>query len=413
MRSVWTSRLLGGILLVTGTTIGAAMLALPVSTGMAGFIPSIVLMLGMWCLMTYTAFLVLEVTLWMSKDANMVTMAESTLGLGGKIFAWCSYLFLLYSLTTAYLAVGGPFVLDAVEAITTVKLPKIFASLPWLLLFTLSVYRGHHYVDRMNRVLMLGMCMSYAILFALVTPQGTVKALQHRDWPLLWMGIPIVATSFGFHIVIPSLATYLGHNRRALTRVIGIGSLIPLLIYMSWEAMTLSVLPLSGPFGIVEGYQAGSNGASLLTNFLESPWIDFTAQIFLFFAIVTSFLGVSMSLWDFLRDGLKLSLDRTANRVWLGVLTFGPPLVFTALNPNLFLYALDYAGTFGVITLLGLLPPLMVYAGRYHKHFSSDAFKVPGGRFTLLAVAALCFFLLLSEILRQLGWLSMSGVPYA
>ena len=38
-------RLLGGILLVAGTAIGAGMLALPVSTGLAGFYPSLFLFL--------------------------------------------------------------------------------------------------------------------------------------------------------------------------------------------------------------------------------------------------------------------------------------------------------------------------------------------------------------------------------
>lgn len=405
MKSLWTSRILGGVLLVSGTSIGAAMLALPVSTGMAGFLPATLLMFLIWSLMTYTAFLVLEVTLWMPKDANMVTMAEYTLGKPGKIFAWGCYLFLLYALTTAYLAVGGPLVLDAVASVTTLTLPRILAPLPWLLLFALSVYQGHHYVDRMNRVLMLGMCITYAVLLALVIPYGEGQNLRHVHWPALWVGIPIVATSFGFHIIIPSLASYLGHNRRALVRVIAIGSLIPLLIYISWEALTLSVLPLEGPLGVIQGYQSGSNGASLLAQVLESPWVDFTAHAFLFFAIVTSFLGVSMSLWDFLRDGLNLSLDTSASRLWLAAITFGPPLVATTLNPHLFLSALDYAGTFGVITLLGLLPALMVYSGRYRKHLLSDAFETPGGRSGLFLAAGISLFLLCHEVLRQLGML--------
>lgn len=400
MRSLWTSRLLGGTLVVSGTTIGAAMLALPVSTGMAGFFPATLLLFLMWTLMTYTAFLVLEVSLWMPKDANMVTMAESTLGTVGKFFAWSCYLFLLYALTTAYLAGGGPIVLDAVAALTGFKLPSILAPFPWLLLFFLSVYQGHTYVDRMNRLLMLGMCISYAILMALVAPYGSLKALEHVHLPSLWIGVPIVATAFGFHIVIPSLATYLGHNRRALVYVIAIGSVIPLLIYISWLMLTLGVLPLEGPTGIIEGYKSGSNGANLLSLYLDSPWIDFTAYAFLFFAIVTSFLGVTMSLWDFLRDGLSLSRESSASRVGLLLLTFGPPLVVYSINPHIFISALDYAGTFGVVTLLGLLPPLMVYAGRYYKRFSSDAFEVPGGKLGLVIAAAISLFFLLSELVE-------------
>ena len=40
--------LLGAILLITGTTIGVAMIALPVVTGLSGFIPSLFVMFAVW-----------------------------------------------------------------------------------------------------------------------------------------------------------------------------------------------------------------------------------------------------------------------------------------------------------------------------------------------------------------------------
>lgn len=102
------SQLIGGILLVSGTTIGAGMLALPVSTGLAGFIPSIILLFVFWLYMTYTAFLMLEVNLWMGPHTNLISMAKNTLGTIGEGVSWLTYLFLLYSLTTAYVAGAGP-----------------------------------------------------------------------------------------------------------------------------------------------------------------------------------------------------------------------------------------------------------------------------------------------------------------
>ena len=53
-------RLIGGILLVAGTTIGAGMLALPVVTGFVGFWPSLALFFVYWLYMTFTAFLMFE-----------------------------------------------------------------------------------------------------------------------------------------------------------------------------------------------------------------------------------------------------------------------------------------------------------------------------------------------------------------
>ncbi|HPE84919.1 MAG TPA: aromatic amino acid transport family protein, partial [Chlamydiales bacterium] len=54
---------LGGIFLVSGTAIGAGMLALPVMTSVMGFIPSMVLFLVCWICMLITAFFFLDVNL--------------------------------------------------------------------------------------------------------------------------------------------------------------------------------------------------------------------------------------------------------------------------------------------------------------------------------------------------------------
>ena len=49
------SRYLGGILLVAGTTIGAGMLALPVSTAFMGFYPSLLIFAICWFFMLISA----------------------------------------------------------------------------------------------------------------------------------------------------------------------------------------------------------------------------------------------------------------------------------------------------------------------------------------------------------------------
>src|SRR5215216_1680285 len=154
-------RLIGGILLVAGTTIGAGMLALPIVTGFAGFWPSTVLFIIYWLYMTFTAFLMLEVNLWMEEHTNLITMAKRTLGRSGQVISWLIYLFLLYTLTTAYLAGGGPIFIEAFETITDWQLPSWTNPFPLLILFGFFVYQGARSVDYVNRLLMLGLAISY------------------------------------------------------------------------------------------------------------------------------------------------------------------------------------------------------------------------------------------------------------
>lgn len=396
------SKILGGSLLVSGTTIGAAMLALPVSTGMAGFWPSMLLFLVYWAFMTYTAFLMLEVNLWMERGNNLMRMAKLTLGRWGQIASWIVYLFLLYSLTTAYIAGSAPIVIDAIQSLFGIEIPEWAGSFPLLGIFGFFVYKGTRSVDKVNRLLMLGLVIAYGLMVFFLTPYVNSELLSHVDWKYMLVGVSVVATSFGFHIIIPSLVNYLDHDVKKLKLVILIGSIIPLLVYISWEFLTLGIIPIEGPNGIAQGYQMGSNGAHLLTAFLGHSAIAMVARFFSFFAIVTSFLGVSLSLSDFLADGLKIEKTR-AGRSILYILTFVPPLLITLLDPRAFLTALEYAGAFGVVTLLGLFPALMVWSGRYIKHLDREAvFRVPGGKLALCSVIALSLLVIGIEIAIQL-----------
>ncbi|MDU7762041.1 MAG: aromatic amino acid transport family protein, partial [Enterobacter asburiae] len=55
------NRILGSIFIVAGTTIGAGMLAMPLSAAGVGFGMTLLLLGTLWALMCYTALLLLEV----------------------------------------------------------------------------------------------------------------------------------------------------------------------------------------------------------------------------------------------------------------------------------------------------------------------------------------------------------------
>ncbi|HEY4255337.1 MAG TPA: aromatic amino acid transport family protein, partial [Chlamydiales bacterium] len=192
-------RFVGGILLVAGTAIGAGMLALPVISGFAGFFPSVLALVVCWAFMFATAWLLLEVNLSMtSSEVNMISMASKTLGVAGKWVCWVSYLLLLYSLTAAYIAGSAPFFTQAMSAIIGIPLPNWAGFFPLLGLFGLFVYLGTRSVDAVNRLLMLGLMVSYAALIAFVPSHVDTSLLEFNHFPAIWLAIPVIITSFGF-----------------------------------------------------------------------------------------------------------------------------------------------------------------------------------------------------------------------
>ncbi len=397
-----SSKTTGGILLVAGTAVGAGMLALPVSTGLAGFLPAEMIFLICWLCMTYTAFLILEVNLWMKEGANMITMAKKTLGPIGRFFAWASYLFLLYSLLTAYVAVSGNLTQEFSTTVLGINMPAMLEPVPLLVIFSYFVSRGTHSADHFNRWLMVGMAAAYALLMVLLAPHVEVAKLTHHNWHDALVGISVVATSFGFHIIIPTLTHYLNRDIGELKRVLLIGSALPLVIYTTWQLLTLGILPIDT---LQEGFLTGNNGAVLVAEYLNNPAIQFLARLFAFAAVVTSFLGVSMSLWDCLADAFKVS-QRGSKNVLLYILTFVPPLCFALTYPRAFLSALEYAGAFGVVVLLCLLPALMVWRGRYHLDLPAKArehYQVPGGKVALVVVILLSLAVITLEFSIKIG----------
>ncbi len=396
------SRLIGGILLVSGTSIGAGMLALPVITSFGGFFPALGLFGFCWLFLFATSWLLLDVNLSFPGEVNLISMAGRTLGIPGRILCWVTYLLLLYSLTAAYISGSAPLFLEAISSVIGWAPPNWFGPIPVLVLFGFFVYLGTSSVDRANRFLMFCLIATYLLLIAFLPPQIEPSYLLHIDMKAIWIAVPILFTSFGFHIIIPTLTTYLHHDVKMLRKTLFFGSLIPLVVYIIWELLILGVVPLQGESSLFSAWQNGETGAAPLSAILQVPWIGVIAKAFSFFAIVTSFLGVSLSLTDFLSDGLKMKRF-SFGRELSSLLTFIPPLFFVYTYPRGFILALQYAGFF-VVILLCLLPALMAWTLPHYRSIKRRLF--------LILILLLSCLVIVLDVFEEMGILHTLIAPY-
>ena len=388
------SRFIGGILLIVGTSIGGGMLALPVANAATGFWQSSVFLFICWVFMTLGAFFILEANLYLPKGKHMVSMAAATLGNYGLLAAWISYLFLLYTLLSAYIS-GGADVLNSLLLKTGMHLSDWQSSLIFTFLFGLIVYGGIRYVDYVNRGLMFGKLVVYILLVVLIAPHINLHYFNHGDVRYIGGSIMILITSFGFAIIVPNLRDYFDDNIKLLKKVIFIGSLIPLFCYLAWDAVIMGAIPSEGSQNLeslMHNPHTTSALATLLTARVQSATISALFNFFTSICMLTAFLGVSLCLYSFLADGLKLR-ERGSHGIGLFLLTFAPPLLIVIYYPGAYINALGYAGIFCIILLL-LLPALMCYFGRKYHH---SAFIVPGGKVTQIAVILISVVLLIHE----------------
>lgn len=374
----------GAILLIAGCCIGAGMLGLPVMSALAGFEPSFWMFLVSWLFMTTTALLLLEVNLWFKDEVSIISMADRTLGVVGKIVGWLCFAFLFYTLGIAYISGSGELIADFVKETLHINVPSWVGSLIVSALFGLFVYLGTHSVDLFNRFLMVGLVVTYVVLVILGAPHVDADFLKHQDWSVAFMVLPIMIISFGFHNMVPSLTTYLGRDVKRLRLAIICGSALPLTVYLIWEWLILGLVPVHGEAGFIQVVEDGNMATEVLKTAVGSLWVVDVAQYFAFFAILTSFLGNSLSFVDFLADGLRIKKDRLG-KILLCFLVIGPSFALSLAYPRIFLVALNYAGAFGAVILFGILPALMVWSGRYYKHMDQKKI-VPGGKVVLAAI---------------------------
>lgn len=397
--------IIGGSLLVSGTCIGAGMIGLPVKTGVLGFYPALAIFFGIWIIMTFSALYMLEVSFYIKGETNLIGMAQKTLGRFGKGFAWIIYIIFLYSLMAAYTSGGATMIADIMEFSIQNTFDIVAISLLFIFGFGLIVYFGAKCVDYVNRLFMIGLIASYICLIYFVEgDQNLINTNSFGNNKYILSALPILVTSFGYHLLIPTLKSYFKENIFALRIAIILGGLIPAIVYCFWEYEILSLIPVWGKNSLVSMLDSHENPAELLVrhSVQDVNIVKNSIRTFSLLALVTSFIGVAISIFDFFADGFKIKKTHKG-RLILATLTFVPPAIYTIAYPGGFLLALGHAGIFAAILLI-IYPAAMAFSGRYIQKFATP-YKVTGGKFTLIAVLLFGILVIVAEILEQLNML--------
>lgn len=369
---------LGGALLIAGTTIGVGMLGLPVATGPGGFFPSMLIYIICWAFMLCTGFLMIEVCSWMPPDSNLISMSNKLLGKTGKIICWFVYLFLFETVMIAHVAGGG----SIFSEIFAGEMSHTASMILYVLLFSPVVYLGTKMVDRLNIVMFSGVVISYLLFIFISYKHVNLEFLEYQDWSKTWLALPILFTAFTYQVIIPTLMTYMKRDVKRVRLSVILGSSIPLGVYLIWQILILGIVPVEGPNGLLEAASTGQNAVQPLKHFIESPIVTGIARSFAFFAMTTSYIALALAFVDFLADGLRVK-KVGLKKVGLCLAIFIPPLVISLIYPDIFLKALGYAGGISCAILFGLYPPLMAWVGRYIKHYKTKQL-LPGGKAVLI-----------------------------
>lgn len=379
--------------MITGCCIGAGMIGLPVMSALTGFIPSSLAMLLCYFFATATGLLILEATLWFDGKVNLISMADFALGKTGKYLTWILFIFLFYCLFVAYIDAGGQLFARILSAFFQTSVSREIGIFTCVSFAACMIYAGTQVVSILSRVFFVGLAISYFALITLGLPNVHGEQLLFMNWNTALSTLPILFICFGYQNMIPTLTHYVKRNVNALRFAIFVGNLIPFCIYLLWNFVILGMLSKTGTAEIKEMIGDGDLVTGLLARASNSHLVQFFAQTFTFFAILTPFIANGLSFVDFLKDGFNISSENKYDPFIYAIVLI-PPTLLALFYPHLFLKALSFAGGFVDILLLAIMPVLIVGIGRYVKKIKAP-YQVAGGKPFLAAVLLLAITFLL------------------
>jgi tyrosine-specific transport protein len=398
---------LGNTALIAGTTVGAGILALPAVTLPSGIVPSTSGLIAVWLYALVSGLLVAEVTLNTMRteghpNIGFLAVVEKILGKVGGRLTGGAYLFMHYALLVAYITKGGEILGSATAKIWSVQiLPTWVGTTTFTLLFGGIMYLGREkFIEKLNSAFVGIVIVSFLGLLFLAGGHIQSTQLLFQNWSALGSAISVMSVALFFQNVVPLVVTQLEGDARKIRQSIFIGSVIPLIMFLAWNAVILgSVSPdmLHSTsvgrtvFDPLQVLRAGGAG----------EWLGVLVSIFSEFAIATSFIGFVYGLLDLFKDIFLIAQGKLSSRLPLYSLVLFPPMTLGTLNPSIFFTALDYTGTFSISVLGGIIPVLMSWKQRQEQE-NSDRINqplVPGGKVTLIIMVGVALAMIVRQIL--------------
>jgi tryptophan-specific transport protein len=400
--------ILVGTAIIAGATVGAGMFSLPVITSGMWFTWSFVILLVSWFLLYNSGLMVIEINLNYPRGSSYDTFVKDTLGAKWNLFNGITFAFVLYVLTYAYISGGGSIVSHTLGVSIGLSLPPIVAGLLFSFGLAFVVWISTAMVGRINAIIVGGMIITFLLSMGEFTTRIQLLVLLDNKAeyiPFIFAALPYFLASYGYHATIPSVMKYYGKDPIRIQKSILYGSLLSLTVYALWLMVTQGNIGRNEFKPIIESGGNIGDIVGALNKVGGSANLSAMVNAFANMAVVSSFLGVSLGLFDFIADKFKFG-DDGLGRLKTAAITFIPPTIGGVFFPNGFLYAIGLVGLFGMVNAT-LMPALCVRASR--KKYDNNEFRVWGGNKLINVIMIYTAFLAICFVLAALGILPRFG----
>ena len=154
---------------------------------------------------------------------------------------------------------------------------------------------------------------------------------------------------------------YCGNNVKMLKNAFFYSSIIPMIIYISWTFVVLSVIynnDINFYNIIINGKVDAGILVDKLSKILSFNNLNFIIWLISILAIFTSIIGVGLSLKDSYNNVLKRKNVKNSSLISI-LITYIPPYMITVFIPDAFIKILGYAGM--ILVMIAVLLPIYLY----------------------------------------------------
>ncbi|WP_150466975.1 aromatic amino acid transport family protein [Francisella sp. SYW-9] len=350
------SRSIGSIFLIIGTTTGTGMLSLPLIVSACGCFTAVILLILSWSIMYIAAKKLLKTCAEHPLGADFTSIMYSKVPKPYLIFFTIIYLLFFYSMLSSYISQGSSLLYNLDGMYHLNKSQTGISSIIFILIFGALIF-SYKISDYTNRIFVIFKFIFFII--AIITMLFYINTNYLSDSPAgasaIIYAFPTILPAFVFHSIIPFIYEYQKGDVKRIKKDILISSIAVLIIYIAWVFVSLGVIPQHNQYSFHSLYLSNNYTPSGLIHEIRlisgSNILDFALNLFIHFAIITSFIGVSIALVHYIRDIFN-KYNKHLSSLALILIYFIPPLVSAVLYPSEYILILQYASIFTVIIFI-------------------------------------------------------------
>ena len=309
------------IAVLIGTIIGAGVLGIPYVIAQSGFLLGTLMIIFLGFAVLMTNLFIGEIVLRTKGTHQLTGYAEKYLGKNGKKLMTITMILGSYGALIAYIIGEG----EALAAIFTG--PPLLFSLAFFAIMSFILFIGLKMIKRIELLLSLIILLIIIVISLVSLKQINLANLATFNLSKVFLPYGVILFAFLGAAAVPEMRVVLEKKKHLMKKSIILGSIIPLIAYFIFSAITIGV--------------TGINTTEIATiglgEILGQNMILF-GNLFAIFAMATSFLTLGLALkWMF-------HYDYKLNKTIAWALTCIIPLTLFLIGIKSFINTIGFTG---------------------------------------------------------------------